>query len=185
MKLDLSFDTELLLESYNNLTSKINFDHNNQIGLSHRPGVENVWTDACGSLVIKDEKGNIISKDGKSQYTKQEKDFTIFNNLLFDSYFYQIKNELQKNLRVNFTRIRLINLPPKRCLSWHLDNEDRIHIPIKTKKGSFFLEQRDDGINCIEMLEIGCVYKVMTSKNYHTAINSSSKDRVHLVFNMG
>ena len=79
----------------------------------------------------------------------------------------------------NLHRVRLMNLKPKRCYTYHRDQGRRFHIPIITNDNCLFVI--DEKI--IRYPADGNYYIVDTSKK-HTAINASWKDRIHLIGNL-
>ena len=78
----------------------------------------------------------------------------------------------------NLYRVRLMNLKPKRCYTYHYDLTKRFHIPIETNDKCFFIVDKE----VIQLPADGNYYIVDTTKN-HTAINASKKDRIHLIGN--
>ena len=78
----------------------------------------------------------------------------------------------------NLHRVRLMNLKPKRCYTYHYDLTKRFHIPIETNDKCFFIVDKE----VIQLPADGNYYIVDTTKN-HTAINASKKDRIHLIGN--
>ena len=78
----------------------------------------------------------------------------------------------------NLYRVRLMNLKPKRCYTYHHDLTKRFHIPIKTNDKCFFIVDK----KVIQFPADGNYYILDTTKN-HTAINASKEDRIHLVGN--
>lgn len=119
----------------------------------------------------RDEEGNI--QVPKRDVPLKESDFSIiatpFKGTLFEDAF----NILRE--KYNIGRLRIMNSKPKTCLSWHVDYTDRIHFPMKTQIGCFMVI-RDK----VEHLHEGKWYYVNTQV-YHTAVNSSMENRLHLV----
>jgi hypothetical protein len=83
-------------------------------------------------------------------------------------------NSIMKDLKLFRTRVML--LLPSRCYTYHYDYSPRIHIPIKTNKRCFIVE---DG-RLKHLPADGNYYLVDTTK-WHTALNGSAEDRIHIV----
>lgn len=108
-----------------------------------------------------------------------ESDFTVFNPNHLDTIFYKIYSEFPYPI----TRMRLMQIPPKRCYSLHSDGvgEIRYHIPVFTNSGAYFFYQ--DPIEAIHLPADGSVYKVQV-EDVHSAVNfSATESRLHLVLN--
>ena len=78
----------------------------------------------------------------------------------------------------NLYRVRLMNLKPKRCYTYHYDLTKRFHIPIETNDKCFFIVDK----KVVQFPADGNYYILDTTKN-HTAINASKEDRIHLIGN--
>jgi Aspartyl/Asparaginyl beta-hydroxylase len=76
-------------------------------------------------------------------------------------------------------RARLMRMKPKSCLTYHRDDSSvRLHIPIVTNEGCFFINNDIVG----KMHKPGVVY-LFDVASKHTAVNASREDRIHLVIN--
>lgn len=73
-------------------------------------------------------------------------------------------------------RTRVMLMPRKTCYYWHKDDTKRLHIPIQTHEHCFLVF--DDGP--IHMPADGNYYWMDTTR-YHTAMNCSKIDRIHIV----
>jgi len=73
-------------------------------------------------------------------------------------------------------RTRLMLLKPKSCYSWHKDVGKRVHLAVYTSQDCFFVE------NSIlqHIPSDGYAYEVDVS-SWHTALNCSTQDRLHIV----
>jgi len=120
------------------------------------------------------------NKDGTESQTVPDRnpqltelDFTrlvsVFNNTVFE----EVYNTLKENFSVG--RIRLMKMPPHICMSWHDDTSPRLHYPIKTKTGCMMIIE--DEVMHIPENE----WWMTDTTKYHTALNSSSETRIHLV----
>jgi hypothetical protein len=94
-----------------------------------------------------------------------------FNIPLFDIPYI---NSIIKDLKMYRTRI--MKLKSKTCYSYHKDLSKRIHIPIQTNENCFIIIDKK-----IEHLPADGNYHVVDTTQYHTALNASFLDRIHLV----
>ena len=123
---------------------------------------DNSSTDSNGSLVLP-----------KREKELQESDFNVIATPFKDTLFEDAYNAI--NEKYILGRVRLMNSKPKTCLSWHHDGTGRIHYPIITQEGCLMVVE-----NTVMHLEKHKWYYVDTTKP-HTALNSSKKERLHLV----
>jgi len=130
-----------------------------------------------GSLVYdwdnaaQDENGNLIVP--KRENRLHEQDFSVLCTQFKGTAFEQAYNALNKQYTVG--RVRIMNLKPKTCLSWHSDDSIRIHYPIKTQKGCMMIIK-----NVVFEMEQDKWYETNTLYD-HTALNASKEERFHLV----
>ena len=73
-------------------------------------------------------------------------------------------------------RTRVMRMRPKTCYTYHMDYTPRIHIPVITNPKCFMIEQTQVKWYPAD----GNYYKIDTTK-YHTAVNASFEDRIHIV----
>lgn len=173
---------DLLLELNNILD--INDPRNDQVHITNVPGHENDTRYSHGSLVVdlsktKDE----IMPDGSRKLIPvyydtpiAEESFSSISNIFKDTIFSEMAQKLQSRYRLG--RFRVMIQPRSHCLSWHVDAQPRIHYPLKTQKGCFMIVNGE-----MRHLEVGNCYKVDT-RQYHTAVNASRENRIHLVANI-
>ncbi len=167
----ISFEVNLprLLDEANQLISSVGFDKSaQQIGLTHTPScaAENRYFESVGSLYDYE----------KDKFAFHERDFNVFNQDHQGSYF----EWLYLNLPFKVARMRLMRMPPKKCLSIHEDTGPRYHIALKTNPFSylFFPESKIS----FQIPADGFLYE-MDATQLHTAFNADlSEDRIHLVF---
>ena len=96
---------------------------------------------------------------------------TDFNKFIFDlPYTNSIIDELK------MYRTRVMNLKSKTCYTYHKDLSKRIHIPIETNESCFMIIDRQ-----IKNYPADGNYYVVDTTQYHTALNASKKDRIHIV----
>ena len=84
-----------------------------------------------------------------------------------------------KALPIKISRATFINLIPNQCLRWHRDPDNKIHLPINDRPGSFFYDFQEQEAYPIKA--DGHAYRYYTSTRYHTSFNSSCFERTHLV----
>ena len=74
-------------------------------------------------------------------------------------------------------RTRIMKTKPKSCYLWHKDSRKRLHIPITTNEHCFLLLEHDGRMH---LPATGESYIVDTTQ-YHTQVNSSREERIHIV----
>ncbi len=140
-----------------------------QISLSSSTGED--FFDGIGSLY--DYKLKAMTRN-TSDYTIMHK--SIQNSSLID--IFDVAKEFVTQFNRKVGRIRLMRLNPKTCLSLHVDlDEWRLHIPLKTNPGAFFVVNN----NVMRMPKVGSLY-LLNTRDPHTAVNASFETRDHLVF---
>lgn len=171
-----------LLETLNNLlTLKVlHWPNCNQICLNTKLGEEDNYELGAGSLILDWDNNyytevNSITSVNISKKTDMllETDFTILCNQFKNTDFEILYNEL--NSRYVLGRVRLMNLKPKKCLSWHSDDSLRLHYPLYTQEGCFMIIEDE-----VMHLPLGTWTMTDTTKK-HTAFNGSKESRIHLV----
>jgi len=123
---------------------------------------DNYYHDDNGSIIIPKRK-NIL----------KESDFTVLCEQFKGTLFEDVYNSLTTQYDIG--RIRIMNSKPKTCLTWHEDNTNRIHYPIKTQEGCFMLIEDE----VLHLKQHQWYYTNTLPK--HTAFNASKEDRLHLV----
>ncbi len=177
IKLPFKFDVDKLIEAWDYVTDTNNFDHegfepSGQLGLVTSEleyEGKNPWYECTGSLTPH------YRDKGKRQL--EEKDFIVFNPLLEDTYFYYVYNELSTMYDIG--RVRLMNFPSKMCLSWHLDANERIHVPIITNNGCHLVIEN----NVYHLPADGSSY-IADVTPPHTAFNGGWDNRYNLLLDV-
>jgi hypothetical protein len=77
--------------------------------------------------------------------------------------------------KYNLKRSRLIWAPPRSAYSFHKDVSPRVHIPLVTNPGCYFIFE-----NYMKHIPAGSVYWVDTAR-FHTFINTSIYPRLHFI----
>jgi hypothetical protein len=148
-------DITPILEFYSKIESDIVWTEyggkGRQTGLQYR-NLEDPWTGAVG-----------VSRGKELEYNK-------LNPFFKDTVFEEIIKEY------DLKKSRLMWIRSFSCYTMHFDATPRIHIPIITNPECYFVFK--DGL--VEHLEIGSTYWVDT-RVYHTFMNCSNHDRLHLV----
>jgi hypothetical protein len=173
-KLDFKANMIQVLSDIDDVLKLSPWDDDNQIGLTHRPGANNVWKDSVGSLYAENKIDQIASENDFTELNTQVPD--TLKTLLLD--FSQSQN-------IRLGRVRIMRALSRRGLSVHRDTSVRYHLVLKTNIDSFFgfreLKQVDGvAAKCYHMPADGYFYKVDTTK-FHFIYNGGKTDRIHLV----
>lgn len=150
--------------------------NNNQICLNTVEDKTENFLLGVGSLT-KDWNNKIVGNNKtyvplKSKIYK-ESDFSFLCEQFKKTVFEEMYNCL--NQQYILGRVRLMKSKSKTCLSWHTDSFARIHYPVKTQQG------------CLMIIEDEVVHMPQNTwwytntVKYHTAVNASVSDRIHLV----
>ena len=166
----IKFDIEKLRQAYEQLLEVV----------SYSQGMVN------GILLTKMSNGTpgeprgvywIISPTGIEEQREKQLDETQYSDLIpqiKNTYFEKVYNKLCEHFVLG--RVRILLLEPRKCLSFHKDPQPRLHIPIISQTGALMIV--DDF--CTHMPADGSVYYMNTTK-YHSALNGSEENRIHLV----
>jgi hypothetical protein len=149
-----SVDTDALLEAYSALEEKIvwtDMGKGKQAGLQHRVN-EDPWTSAVGR-----SNGNEIS-------------YTELNPFFKDTIFEELIN------KYNLLKTRFMWVYPMSCYSMHKDETPRIHIPLVTNPGNYFVFKQTPPLH----LTTGVAHWTDT-RMFHTFMNCSDLPRLHIV----
>ena len=165
----------------NQLQSLVSIEQYHQICLNSIPGKEDNHQFGSGSLFYDwdkstkeiDENGNKKLVVPQREIPLDEFDFTETCTIFRGTFFEDILSLLKERFIVGRTRI--IKMSPKKCMSWHKDSGPRIHYPIKTQIGCLMVIEDE-----VKHLEQDTWYLTDTTK-YHTALNASKEDRLHIV----
>jgi len=187
---NLQFDSEQLQTATHTAIQMFGWSHNNQIGLSHRPGSSEVYS----SERVHGECIRAGFKDGKK--VLEDREISEFNSEFRNTYFFDVWEGMftwsQMTYGYGICRMRLMMLPPMSTISFHRDFEDRFHVAILTNPYAFILEGGqdynidDDGrlepqLESYHIPDDGYVYKLDGYKR-HCAMNGhGNMERIHLV----
>lgn len=166
----ISFNAEKLAYEAKELYSVYQRD---QINLRKPHNIDDMLgiTYGSGSLY---QKGEVFDND---------KSWNEYISIFKDLYLVEVLKELEEHVwfqhRSYIGRARLMRMKPKTCLTYHKDDSSmRLHIPIVTNEGCFFINNEIVG----KMHDTGRLY-LYDVKSKHTAVNASREDRIHLVVN--
>lgn len=153
-------------------SGKIKFPENNmkQICINTIDGDDDIHY-GVGSLYRRYHDGKVIQYDVNR--VKLEQDFTKLCSVFEGTVFEEIYNVLDEKYVLG--RIRIIELDPRTCLSWHRDSHMRLHYPIKTNDGCMMII--NDEIKRMKESE----WCMANTCEWHTAINSGNESRIHIV----
>lgn len=143
-----------------------------QIGLRHRPGAENVWKDALGSLT--DPSG--------ANRRAWDRDFSQWNDGI-PEYTRSMLDQLAAAEGVTWGRVRFMRSMPKTGLSMHVDPEPRYHLVLETNPSAIFAEcytDRSERCTGYHMPRDGHWYRVDTTRE-HFIYNGGWTPRIHLL----
>jgi hypothetical protein len=186
----MKYFTEINLPIYETLrveldqllsSNVLNWGDHNQICLNSVLNFENDFHKGAGSLMFDWNNSKIDSVNGIDNISnlceKSEQlsdyDFTVMCNQFKGTIFEAVYDMLNKIYVLG--RVRLMNLKPKTCLTWHVDDTPRLHYPIITQEGCFLVIE-DESVQ----LPLNKWHMANTTKK-HTAFNGSKSSRVHLV----
>jgi hypothetical protein len=102
-----------------------------------------------------------------------EKDFNIISSTFRDTIFEDLYNKLKQ--KHNIGRLRIMKMEPRKCLSWHKDTSQRLHIVLDTTEGNFMVIEDE-----IKHMPKNTCWKTNTRRR-HTAFNSGTDQRIHIV----
>jgi hypothetical protein len=152
-------------------------ESDDQICINTIDGKENDFLFGRGSLYYDwdrkyiDSNGNLIVPERLHQL--KESNFSVLCTQFKNTLFEEVYAALSTQYRIG--RVRIMNLKPKTCLSWHVDDSTRIHYPMKTQEGCFMVIDNE-----VKHLSKNQWYHTNTIK-YHSVFNGSKENRYHLV----
>ena len=174
--LDLNEELNVLLK--NNV---IKWNTDNQICLNSTVNNLDDFHFGTGSLthnwdnkeIVIDDVGNEKIKVSELTNRLKEEDFSVLCSAFKNTEFEIVYNKLKQHYKLG--RVRLMKSKPKTCLSWHTDSNIRIHYPIKTQPGCFMVI--DNEVKHLPQY----TWWLTNTFPFHTAVNASKEDRIHLV----
>jgi hypothetical protein len=94
----------------------------------------------------------------------------VFKNTVFEEIFNMINKEYRA------ARIRFMKSKPNTAMNWHKDPIPRLHYPIQTQQGCLMVIEDE-----VYHMPLNKWTIAQTHKGFHTAINCSREERIHLV----
>lgn len=168
-KLSYQFDVETLLKECNFLIDTHGLEsEKNQLSLKHTDTASgNLWHFGLGSFRTEKALSNL-----------SQKDFTILNQELTNTYIEKVYKTISKDYKIG--RFRIMALPGQKCMTLHYDATQRIHIPLLTNENCLMIIKD----RVYHMPADGSAYFTDTFKR-HTALNANWDFlRLHLVFDL-
>lgn len=155
-----NFDIPRLEAQCKNLMLRHGTETTTQLSLKNSGSGKNVWSDGIGTLFSTKTEYKFLNEELKGTYIEQVHDV--------------IANDY------SFTRMRIMRLFGRSCMSMHFDTEKRIHIPVTTNQNCLMIVNNE----VVFMPADGSAYVVDTTKP-HTALNSNLNfERIHLLFDL-
>lgn len=153
-------------------------DETDQVCINSVKGKEDDYKLGRGSLYLDWDKSYYDNNKKKTiipirDEIYEEKDFTEICNQFKGTKFESAYKDLEK--RYVLGRVRIMISKPKTCLTWHKDQNPRVHFPMKTQEGCLMIIEDE-----VKHLQKDQWYYTNTLK-LHTAMNASTEDRIHLV----
>lgn len=136
-------------------------------------------SDAVGVLY---GAGSLYDQTGQRFYDT-DASWDTYNGLWAGMYVIEACRIVEKVINergMKLGRARIMVLPPKSCLTYHVDpgNTCRYHVPVMTSDGAWFINNGVAG----QMDTPGALY-TFDNTVHHTAINASREKRIHIVLN--
>lgn len=166
----VKFDIERLGRAYEELLSKVQYSRSKVNGILLTQPAEDTKKDPRGIFWVINEEGI----EEQRERSVDEYSYTELIPEIKNTYFEEVYKKLSEYFVLG--RVRLLLLEPRKCLSYHRDPEPRLHIPIISSPGVLTLVENF----CTYLPPDGTVYYMNTTK-YHSVLNGSEYDRVHLV----
>lgn len=156
--------------------------HMNQMCINTVPDRLDDYHYGTGSLDLDYDKAHYITRvDGEQEFyvpprevLLKESDFNVMCTVWKDTPVEIFFNYLKS--KHNVGRVRFMKMPPRVCMSWHTDYNDRIHYVVKTQLGCLMVIENE-----VHHMPQDTWWKVATHGNLHTALNGSNSDRIHIV----
>jgi len=170
-KLSFTADVDQIYKDLGEVLKATEWGAVNQIGLTFRPGAQDPYKDATGSLF----RDNKVMVSNEQEFTEINERLPFYTNMIL--------REFAKFQRIKLGRVRFMRLMPKTGLTFHRDTTERYHLVIKTNIHSLlgFRTFKDDMVaGCYHLPKDGHFYKIDTTK-FHFAYNAGDEERIHIV----
>ena len=179
-KIDINIDYDRLRkEMYDLNVDQFLIENEGQMSVQTIPGTPVDKQPLSGTLSLQvdwdsHDASDPNSKPKKRDVVLEEKDFTEVCDFLKGTYTEEVINMLTQEYKVVRGRYMMMNW--KSCLTHHIDQTPRIHLPLVTNKDCFMII---DGK--LVHLEQDITWLADTTL-MHTALNSGRHLRFHIVF---
>lgn len=178
------------LPTYKNLDNELKdlnvkwFEHANplqaaQICLNAPKGYTDDASFGAGYFInVKDNAGTFVrfTANGEEQIRLSSDNLKnwpicdVFKNTIFEEIFDLV------NCKYKTARIRFMKSKPNTAMNWHKDPIPRLHYPIQTQQGCLMVIEDE-----VYHLPLNKWTMAQTHTGFHTAINCSKQERIHLV----
>lgn len=165
---EFKFDLPRLKEAVFQIIAKYPFNTINQLNLTSPSETEQSVYQGIGSIYNRETK----------VWLARESDFIFFNKEFESNYLFEVYTALKEFIPWNIGRVRIMKLEPKRCYSFHRDDDYRVHIALETNPQCFLMFMPGPYVN---IPADGTLFFTNTMKT-HSAMNGGMTDRYHLVF---
>lgn len=116
-----------------------------------------------------------LSDVNNELYGSLESDMNKLLLIINETY---LKKFLEK-IPFGFGRVRIMQIKPKQCYTFHIDNNFRYHLAIDSNPNSFIVF-KEPTHQLINIPTDGFLYQ-MNGFHKHSAMNGGNKPRIHLV----
>lgn len=185
LKTDVTFDLQRVRDIVRMVIDRVALDRPwTQIGLvGNRYDFDSFDPGVIGSMW----------ENGQRRF--EQVDFEWFDHRFKDTILHEMWESTYENFSLVPCRMRIMSLHPNRCLSWHNDEEVRLHYVVDTNPGSFLIvsdKGRENGYPTFPALTLdmdatvnhmaadGHVYQ-LDANHVHTVLNGGKSNRIHLV----
>lgn len=149
-----------------------------QICLNAAPGYTNDISFGTGYFADKGKSDFFIRHTANGNERIPMKSSSVYTWKLCDVFVGTIFEELYNSIKTKYNtgRVRLLKSAPRTCMNWHIDPIPRLHYPIQTTAGCLMIIDNE-----VYHLPANTWTYTKTDKGYHTALNASDIDRIHIV----
>ena len=162
-------DRAQMLEDLETVLALSPWSATNQIGLTHRPGAQDPWQDAVGSLYDYEQQ---ILHSKESEYSEW--------NAQCPEYTKTIIQQVAAQNSAGIGRVRYMRLMPKAGLTVHRDAEYRLHYVLQTNPYSYVCNHMENAALCRHLPDDNSFHLVDTTQD-HFVYNGGKTERIHLV----
>lgn len=149
-----------------------------QICLNAAPGYTHDVTFGAGYFADKGKSDFFIRLTPEGNVRIPMKPKSVYDWELCDVFIGTPFEVLYNHLKgcMNIGRVRLLKSKPSTCMNWHIDPIPRLHYPLQTDKGCLMIIEDE-----VHHMPLHKWTMADTHLGYHTALNASTQERIHLV----